>query len=79
MEVQTLKHSKWECNYHVVFIPKYRRKAIFSQLRPELGEVFRELARRKESKILEGHVMVDHVHSVPRSGGIQEGKATCCR
>ncbi len=46
----------------MVFIPKYRRKAIFSQLRPELGEVFRELARRKESKILEGHVMVDHVH-----------------
>ena len=62
MEVQTLKHSKWECNYHVVFIPKFRRKTIFKQLRPELGEVFRELARRKESKIEEGHILIDHVH-----------------
>ena len=62
MEVQTLKHSKWECNYHVVFIPKFRRKTIFKQLRPELGEVFRELARRKESRIEEGHILIDHVH-----------------
>jgi putative transposase len=62
MEVQTLKHSKWECSYHVVFIPEYRRKTIFRQLRPELGEVFRELARRKESRIEEGHILIDHVH-----------------
>ena len=62
MEVHTLKHSKWECNYHVVFIPKFRRKALYKELRRDLGEVFRELARRKESKIEEGHAMGDHVH-----------------
>lgn len=61
-EARTLNHSKWECKYHVVFIPKYRRKSLYKELRPHLGQVFRELARRKECEILEGHVMVDHVH-----------------
>ena len=61
-ESKTLNHSRWECKYHVVFIPKYRRKSLYVELRPHLGEVFRELARRKECEILEGHVMPDHVH-----------------
>ena len=58
----SLNHSTWECKYHVVFIPKYRKKNIFSDLRRELGQVFHNLASQKESKILEGHLMVDHVH-----------------
>ena len=58
----SLNHSTWECKYHIVFIPKYRRKTIFSRLRQELGQVFHELARQKESKIEEGHLLVDHVH-----------------
>ena len=65
---ESLSHTKWECKYPVVFIPKYRRKALFWKLRPHLGKVFRELARQKESEIEEGHLMVDHVHmlvSVP--------------
>ncbi len=78
-EPQTLNHSKWECKYHVVFIPKYRKKTLYVELRPHLGEVFRDLAKRKGCEIQEGHVMADHVHSVPRSGGIQGGEATCCR
>jgi len=61
-EAQSLSHSKWECKYHVVFIPKYRRKALFGQLRRHLGEVFHRLARQKESKIEEGYLMPDHVH-----------------
>ena len=61
-ESKTLNHSKWECKYHVVFIPKYRRKTLFKELRKDLGSVFRELARRKQCEILEGHVMSDHVH-----------------
>ena len=61
-EPRTLNHSKWECKYHVVFIPKYRRKSLYVEIRPEIGKVFRELARRKECEIEEGHVMVDHVH-----------------
>ncbi len=59
---QSLSHSKWECKYHVVFIPKYRKKAIYGQLRRELGGVLRGLARQKESEIEEGHLMPDHVH-----------------
>src|SRR5229473_5227700 len=58
----SLKHTTWECKYHVVFIPKYRKKVLYQQLRRELGTVFRELAKRQESEILEGHLMVDHVH-----------------
>jgi len=61
-EYRSLSHSKWECKYHVVFIPKYRRKALYSQLRHHLGEMFHRLARQKESQIEEGHLMVDHVH-----------------
>ena len=59
---QTLSHSKWECKYHVVFIPKFRRKRLFGELRKELGLVFRELARQKESEVEEGHLQPDHVH-----------------
>ena len=62
MEAQTLNHSKWECKYHVVFIAKYRRKTLFKELRPHLGSVFRELAKRKECEVDEGHIMSDHVH-----------------
>ena len=61
-EFQSLSHTKWECKYHVVVIPKYRRKVLYGQLRQDLGEVFRELARQKESKIEEGHLQADHVH-----------------
>jgi putative transposase len=61
-ESESLSHSKWECKYHVVFIPKCRRKTLYGQLRRHLGEVFRNLAKQKESWILEGHLMPDHVH-----------------
>ena len=58
----SLNHSVWDCKYHVVFIPKYRRKALYAELRRYLGKVFRELARQKESHIQEGHLLPDHVH-----------------
>jgi putative transposase len=61
-EPESLSHSKWECKYHVIFIPKCRRKTLYEQLRRHLGEVFRKLAEQKESRILEGHLMSDHVH-----------------
>lgn len=59
---ESLNHSKWECKYHVVFIPKRRRKTLYGALRKYLGEVFHRLARQKESQIEEGHLMPDHVH-----------------
>ncbi len=59
---ESLSHSKWECKYHVVFIPKKRRKTLYGALRKHLGEVFRRLAEQKESRIEEGHLLLDHVH-----------------
>jgi putative transposase len=61
-DVQNLSHTKWSCKYHVVFIPKCRRKTLYKELRRYLGEVFRRLALQKESQIEEGHLMPDHVH-----------------
>jgi putative transposase len=61
-EAESLSHTKWECKYHVVFIPKCRRKTLYQELRRHLGEVFRRLAEQKESAIEEGHLRPDHVH-----------------
>lgn len=59
---ESLNHSVWDCKYHVVFIPKCRRKTLYGELRRYLGEVFRRLAQQKESRIEEGHLLSDHVH-----------------
>lgn len=59
---QSLSHTKWDCKYHVIWIPKCRKKSIFWDLRKYLGEIFRELARQKECTVIEGHLMPDHVH-----------------
>jgi putative transposase len=59
---ESLSHTAWECKYHIVFIPKCRRKVLYGQLRVHLGEVFRKLAAQKESRVEEGHLMPDHVH-----------------
>jgi len=61
-QVQSLRHTVWDCKYHVVWIPKGRKKTLYGQLRQYLGEVVRELGRQKESKVLEGHLMADHIH-----------------
>ena len=61
-EYESLSHTKWECKYHIIFIPKYRRKALYGQLRRHLGEVIRKLAEQKESRVEEGQLMPDHVH-----------------
>lgn len=65
-EYESLCHSQWECLYHVVFIPKCRRRTLYSDLRQYLGEVFRRLAEQKESRVEEGHLMPDHVHMLLR-------------
>ena len=61
-DYRSLNHTLWDCKYHLVWIPKYRKKKLFSELRKYLGDVFHELASQKESKIEEGHLMSDHVH-----------------
>ena len=62
IEVQSLSHTRWECKYHVVWIPKYRKKTLYKELRRYLGSTFRDLARQKESDVIEGHLLPDHVH-----------------
>ena len=85
METQeSLKHTVWDCKYHVVWIPKYRREVVYKDLRRELGEVFRELAHQKESTVEEGHLQADHLHmllsippkySVAQVVGFMKGKS----
>ena len=60
--VQSLCHSVWDCKYHIVWIPKCRRKILYGRIRQDLGEVIRALARQRESLVLEGHLCSDHVH-----------------
>jgi putative transposase len=76
MDDESLSHTKWECKYHVVFIPKCRRKTLYKELRRHLGEVLRRLAEQKESRIEEGHWMSDHVHmmiAIPPKYAVSQG------
>ena len=61
-DLQTLSHTTWDCNYYLVWIPKYRKKVLYGNLRKHPGDVLRELAFQKERRIMEGHLVVDHVH-----------------
>ena len=72
---ESLSHTAWECKYHVVFIPKCRRKVLYGQLRAHLGDVFRKLAGQKDSRVEEGHLMPDHVHmllSIPPKHAVSQ-------
>ena len=59
---ESLSHVRWDCKYHIVFIPKYRRKVIFGKLRGKIGKILRELCQQKEVEILEAYAMSDHIH-----------------
>ena len=83
-EWQSLSHVKWECKYHVVIIPKYRRKVLYGRMRKEVGAILRELCRQRGVELLEGHLMPDHVHmclsippkySVAHTIGFLKGKS----
>jgi len=83
-DIESLSHTKWECKYHIVYIPKYRKKALYGALRQQLGEVLKQLAMQRESRIEEGHLMRDHVHmlvsippkySVSQVVGYMKGKS----
>ena len=63
-EWQRLAHVKWECKYHVVIVPKYRRKVLFGRVRRQIGRIIRQLCRQKQVEIIEGHAMPDHIHLV---------------
>lgn len=65
-DYRSLNHTRWECKYHVIFIPKCRRKVLYGKIRQELGRVFHELAKQRSSEIAEGHLCVDHVHMLIR-------------
>ena len=62
MSYESLSHSRWDCKYHLVFVPKFRKKKLYGEIRQYLGRVFHDLARQKGCAILEGHMVQDHVH-----------------
>jgi len=65
---QSLSHVRWECKYHVVIVPKYRKKVLYGKIRRGVGEIIRDLCKQKKIKLIEGHLMPDHIHmclSVP--------------
>jgi putative transposase len=75
-DYRSLAHSKWDCQYHVVFVPKCRRRQLYGQIRRPLGAIFPALARQKECQILEGHVMPAHVHmgiAIPPKVAVAQG------
>jgi putative transposase len=76
-EYQSLSHTRWDCKYHVVFIPKGRRKKLYVHVRKDLGEVMRRLASQKECRIEEGHMMIaiPPKHSVSQVIGYIKGKS----
>ena len=72
---KSLSHSKWDCKYHIVFVPKNRQKSLYGRLKPFLREVFHELAKQKSCEILGGHLVQDHVHmliSIPPKYKVSE-------
>ena len=74
-DVQSLNHTKWECKYHVVWIPKYRKKTLYGELRKYLGSTFRDLAIQRECRVIEGHLLPDHIHmliSIPPKHAVSQ-------
>lgn len=83
-EWQSLSHVKWECKYHVVIVPKYRRKVFYGRFRQRIGAILRELCRPRGVELLAGHCMPDHIHmcvsilpkySVAHTIGFLKGKS----
>lgn len=75
-DYQSLAHSRWDCKYHVVFVPNRRRHRLYGQMRRQWGAIFHALARQKECQIIEGHVMPDHVHmgiAIPPKVAVAQG------
>lgn len=85
MEEQSLSHTKWKCQYHIVIVPKYRRKVVYEKLRANIGKILRKLCEYKHVEIIEAHAMPDHIHmllsipskmSVGKFKGYLKGKST---
>ena len=75
MDDQSLSHTRWKCQYHIVFIPKYRRKVMYGKVRGDISEIIKILCRYKKVEIVEGAVCLDHVHicvSIPPKIAISE-------
>ena len=62
----SLSHTRWNCKYHIVFIPKYRRKEIYGKIRTDIGQIIRQLCAYKDVEIIEAHAMPDHIHMLVR-------------
>ena len=75
MDESSLAHTRWKCQYHVILVPKYRRKVVYGKLRKDIGEILRRLCEYKHVEIIEAHAMPDHIHmllSIPPSICVSE-------
>ena len=75
MDESSLSHTRWKCQYHIIIIPKYRRKVVYGKLRKDIGEILRRLCDYKHVEIIEAHAMPDHIHmllSIPPSLSVAE-------
>ncbi len=81
---RSLSHVRWECTYHVVIVPKYRKKVFFGKARGRIGEIFKDLCKQRGVELIEGHAMPDHIHlclsippkySVSNTVGFLKGKS----
>ena len=74
-DIKSLAHSKWNCKYHIVFAPKYRRQVIYGKFKAEIGKILRKLCEQKEVEIIEAEACPDHIHmlvSIPPSMSVAE-------
>lgn len=67
MDESSLSHTRWDCKYHIVFSPKFRRKVIYGKLKKDIGKILRELCERKEVEIIEANACADHIHMLSLS------------
>ena len=75
MDESSLSHTRWKCQYHIVIVPKYRRKVVYRKIRKDIGEIIRKLCDYKHVEIIEAHAMPDHIHmllSIPPSLCVSE-------
>jgi putative transposase len=80
--VERLSHTTWDCKYHLIWIPKYRKNLIYGELRKYLGDIFRDLSAQKENRVVEGHLMADHVHmlvSIPPKYSVSQWGSSSAR
>ena len=76
-DINSLEHTKWRCQYHIVFAPKYRRQAIYKEIKTDIGKILRKLCEQKGVNIIEAEACPDHIHLLVSDETVQGGYSKC--